>query len=639
MSKTDDPRPLGRGLPRTLKGLRGLQTQLCLSTRTKPSRRDVLESKYVVDRIGDVGSGRKADRDRKRMLAFYGDPELRRELWRHHTAFASSLAKGHRPKDADILPPTLEMQVLRRCEFIAVSTADDPQPANQGQGEASRIDGSANEVGRAVAKACDKRLNQWASLGKNERFDSALLIFCSATLLDDRGIIEKACANVPELAEEFSDLLEAARTDPSDDMDAGTSWRTACQRLSALASKAAASGADDDVLRAVRKATSALERLDSRAALKELQATVGGFLDEIAKDPVCATVDEDQLADLRGRWGGVAAGPPESARVELQRLRGAFRSGLAALRKLARQQQKAERELETLRQDEPVRGKPRREWEDRRLAGRKKASGLQQQRREAEDALLDDLAPSSETARAASAAGTREAETASTPPASSAPEGESSEASMLSENEDLRKALAAKGRDLEAIRRERDSLHGQLGRAERELSSLKRQPHSQDGCGAVDPGFSLRLAARKKEPTPLECIEAIAQAFRGQCLVLETARISAEKTALFRDGRKLLRLLLTLVNDYRDRLMNGGDAEAHHLFGDCYAAKESSRVKGTPKLRRHRIFHHDGRDIEMFQHLKIGAKADKRKTIRVHFAWDGGSKRIIIGHCGEHLPL
>lgn len=637
MSNTDDARPLGRGLPRSLSRLRDLQTQLCLSTKTKPSRRDVLESQYVIDRIGDFGGGRKADRDRKRMLAFYGDPELRRELWLNHTAPASSGAERRRSRDADILPPSLERQVLMRCGFVAPSAASHPDPGGPGEGGAARIDATADSVGKTVARACDERLSEWESLKKNQRFDTTLLIFCGATLLDDCGIIEKACANVPGLAAEFSDLLKSGTADSRRGKDAGTNWRTACQRLSALASKAAASPADDGALRAVNEAMSALERLDSRAALEELRATVGGFLDDIAKDPACATVGEEQLAELRGRWGGVAAGPPASARVELQRVRRAFRSSLSTLRKLDRQRQKAEQELEALRRDEPARGTPRREWEDRRLAGRDRASELQRERREAEDALLDDLAPSSEMAKVASTTESGDTEAAWTPPP--APENEAPGADLLNEVENLRKALADEGRDLQAVRQDRDSLRGKLGRAKRELSSLKnRQPHPEGGNGTIDSGFFLQLAARKEEPTPLDCIEAIAQAFGDRCVVLDTARGSAEQMALFRHGRKLLQLLLTLVTEYRDQLMNGGDAEARRLFGNNYAAKESSTVNGNPELRRHRIFRHEGRDIEMFQHLKIGAKADQRQTIRVHFAWDGGSKRILIGHCGKHLP-
>ena len=107
----------------------------------------------------------------------------------------------------------------------------------------------------------------------------------------------------------------------------------------------------------------------------------------------------------------------------------------------------------------------------------------------------------------------------------------------------------------------------------------------------------------------------------------------------FRHGRKLLRLLRLLVTDYRDRLMTNGDAEARLVFSaNDYAAKESATVMGNRKLKRARIFRYQDRDIEMFQHLKIGRKADQRQTIRVHFAWDDESGRIVIGHCGKHLP-
>ncbi len=640
MSNTDDAtRPLGQGLPRSLSGLRALQGQLCLSTRTKPSRRDVLESHYVVDRTGDLGSGRKADRDRKRMLAFYGDPELRRELWLRHMAPASSSAGGRPPEKADLLPPSLEMQVLTRCGLVASSPADDLEPAKPGEGGACSDAAAAETIGRTVARTCRERLSEWASLKENERFDATLLVFCGATLLDDRGLIERACADVPEVTAEFAALLESGEPAPLNGKDAATGWRTACQRLSALASKAAANAADDDALRAVRMATSALERLDSRAVLEELQATVRGFLDDIANEPICATVDDEQLAELRGRWGGVTAGPPASARTELQRVRTAFRSGFAKLRKLARQHQKTERELESLRQNEPARGRSRREWEDRRLAGRQKASELQRVRREAEDALLGDLAPSRGMVNAASTAEAGDTESAA-PTTTPRPDSESSRDDRpFEELEDLRKTLAAERRDLAAIRQDRDSLRGELGRAKQELSSLKnRRSHSDAGGGTIDSGFFLQLAARKQEPTPLECIDALARAFGDRCVVLDTARDSAKQMPPFRHGRKLLQLLLTLVTDYRDQLMNGGDAEARRLFGNHYAAKESSTVNGNAELRSHRIFRHEGRDIEMFQHLKIGAKADQQKTIRIHFAWDGGSKRIVIGHCGKHLP-
>ena len=37
--------------------------------------------------------------------------------------------------------------------------------------------------------------------------------------------------------------------------------------------------------------------------------------------------------------------------------------------------------------------------------------------------------------------------------------------------------------------------------------------------------------------------------------------------------------------------------------------------------------------------FKIGIADDPTQTIRVHFHWDGTRRRIVIGHCGEHLPV
>jgi len=43
--------------------------------------------------------------------------------------------------------------------------------------------------------------------------------------------------------------------------------------------------------------------------------------------------------------------------------------------------------------------------------------------------------------------------------------------------------------------------------------------------------------------------------------------------------------------------------------------------------------------VEMFRHLKIGIADDPTQTIRVHFHWDATRRKIVIGHCGEHLPV
>ena len=108
----------------------------------------------------------------------------------------------------------------------------------------------------------------------------------------------------------------------------------------------------------------------------------------------------------------------------------------------------------------------------------------------------------------------------------------------------------------------------------------------------------------------------------------------------FIHGRDLLDLLLRLVTLYRDRLLDGGDSKARQVFGKSeYAAKESESVMTNKTMRRQRTFEYDGTQVEMFRHLKIGVDDDPTRTIRVHFRWDADRQKIVIGYCGEHLPV
>ncbi len=640
MSEKKRARPLARGLPRCLSGLRPLQTQLCLSTKTNPSRRDVLESRYVVDRIGapDSEGGRKADRDRKRMLAFYGDPELRRELWDRHMDSPPSAPSGRSGKRGrtELLPPSLEVQVLGRFQDGSAPVAGGPGPEEPVWSEP--------EWRESLTGGILRRVEDWASLTKKARIDTTLQLFCLATLMDDADLLEAASATVPELATEFAELQPRAdATKRPDGAADGNEWQAACRKLSVLASRAATGPAGEEALDTIRQATVALEFLDSRTALRELKSTLDGFLEEIEKDPSCSAIDDDQLNGLRGRWFDISGAGPATVRTELQRLRGTFGTTLASVRKAARRHKKAEGELAALRREEPTRGKARRDWENRRMEYRQAAEYLLKERRTAEGALLDGLAPSEKLANAMAPeppliqppAPAKVAE-----PESGATGCDGVDARTRRETDALGEKLRQLERDVQSYGKERDDLRQQLHTANRELSSLKASlRHSQVANGSPQTDLLLELAARKEEPSPLECIDAIARASGERCIVLASARESAADMDQFRHGRKLLRLLRLLVTDYRDRLMANGDAEARQVFSaNDYAAKESATVMGNRKLKRARIFRHRDRDIEMFQHLKIGRKADQRQTLRVHFAWDGESRRIVIGHCGKHLP-
>lgn len=202
------------------------------------------------------------------------------------------------------------------------------------------------------------------------------------------------------------------------------------------------------------------------------------------------------------------------------------------------------------------------------------------------------------------------------------------------ENEDL----------LNEVSRLEDELRGaqdELRRKAFELSAVKGQLSAAGTKKSVefDPGPLLHLLARKGQPSPLECLDIIEQYHRDKCTVLDSARRSARKSP-FINGCELLDLLIRLVTKYRAGLLNGGDGKARLVFGkNEYAAKESEIVTANPAMRRRRTFSYDGRPVEMFRHLKIGIADDPTQTVRVHFHWDGTRRKIVIGHCGEHLPV
>lgn len=84
----------------------------------------------------------------------------------------------------------------------------------------------------------------------------------------------------------------------------------------------------------------------------------------------------------------------------------------------------------------------------------------------------------------------------------------------------------------------------------------------------------------------------------------------------------------------------GGDVKARMVFSsEEYSANESETVENSPTLSAKHRFTYKGDSIDMFRHLKIGKVDNVAHTLRVHFAWIPTEKKIVIGHCGEHLPI
>jgi hypothetical protein len=62
---------------------------------------------------------------------------------------------------------------------------------------------------------------------------------------------------------------------------------------------------------------------------------------------------------------------------------------------------------------------------------------------------------------------------------------------------------------------------------------------------------------------------------------------------------------------------------------------EGKATKAHPHLVSSRIVTFDGEDWDITPHIKYGVKPPK--CLRIHFALDRERRRVIVGHCGDHL--
>lgn len=66
-----------------------------------------------------------------------------------------------------------------------------------------------------------------------------------------------------------------------------------------------------------------------------------------------------------------------------------------------------------------------------------------------------------------------------------------------------------------------------------------------------------------------------------------------------------------------------------------YAKGEGAQTTNNARLVQMRRFEFEGKQYEMWPHLKYGNKPGKQ--LRIHFAFDNDRQRIIVGYIGEHM--
>jgi len=210
------------------------------------------------------------------------------------------------------------------------------------------------------------------------------------------------------------------------------------------------------------------------------------------------------------------------------------------------------------------------------------------------------------------------------------------------------KELLDKENEVAELRSEIEERDGEVRKLQADIDGLKhalsgRQSTateaSEEDLRAIAPLREAFSALINGEPLLEQSLTIISTFFPDRVVVLESAFDSARDSKGFRYGKKGFELLWKLSNGYWSALASGeGDIQAKQVFGqNAYAQNESQALSNEGKRRR--TFLYRGQEILMEKHLKIGVKDSIAETLRIHFEWIGSEKRIVIGHCGEHLDF
>lgn len=208
-------------------------------------------------------------------------------------------------------------------------------------------------------------------------------------------------------------------------------------------------------------------------------------------------------------------------------------------------------------------------------------------------------------------------------------------------NKNLEKSLEASELQRLIDAEARETAEDDLRTERFNFAEYKRQVQlSRPSSASSDLDWLLDLFSQPEEISPEDCLEVIASVYRDRVVVLETAIFSAQRHSEFKQGRRLLRLLKKLVTEFYDKVQVGGDNEARRCFTNSeYAANESEGTQNNRGAREKRTFVYRDQGIVMWRHLKIGVADDRAQSIRVYFEWIAEDKKIVIGHCGSHLPI
>lgn len=179
-----------------------------------------------------------------------------------------------------------------------------------------------------------------------------------------------------------------------------------------------------------------------------------------------------------------------------------------------------------------------------------------------------------------------------------------------------------------------DNLKEELFRAKARIESLSRQIEAKDER-------TLLLFPRQEIPSKLSLnsICTIFGVLYKDKIIIPQSAISSLSECKFDDFSIFWEMLSSLTGSLYDIKFTTGSSELNKLdrIGRFeYSATEGKMTNKDKKLTTLRKIEFDGKTYDISAHIKYGNKPPK--CIRIHFAYDDESKKIIIGFIGTHMP-
>lgn len=200
----------------------------------------------------------------------------------------------------------------------------------------------------------------------------------------------------------------------------------------------------------------------------------------------------------------------------------------------------------------------------------------------------------------------------------------------LDENSSLR-------RDLQTLRNENRELRERNADLEAKVSSLTLV-HEYT---AQQRGASVAELESETELDPpasvIAALERVEQEFRDAVVIHERARRSAREST-YRRPQAVYDALSFIVSTYARKFSAPLGQPLQQVFADAgYEVHWNIGTVTRGQYRQHYVVDYEGEQVWIQTHLTFKGKANEN-CLSIHWYADEVRKRLLIGHCGDHLP-